>query len=190
MAIRQNPLNVLHALTHGDVVTPVDLTVIRAGRLLTVSILRGSAPVPGVVDASSKRTGVLRDERVQQVMGINSSLDAIQARLSEGYELPPVHDNFWEHAHIVRKFSVRARELLDEVDCAIGHCKAQQKALNEVSRMTSGVRDAAADKQHVFDCAQASCRISELGLVLSVEGLGFRVRQHEIVHLKTHTPKS
>jgi hypothetical protein len=155
-------------LIHGAVVvvSPVDLTVIRAGRLLTVSILRGSAPVSGTVDASSKRIGALIDERVQQVMGVNSSLDAIQARLGEGYELPPVHDNFWEHAHIIRKFSMRARELLAEVDCAIGHCKAQQKALNEVSRMKSGARDAAADKQHVFDCAQASCRISELDLGL------------------------
>lgn len=72
-----------------------------------------------------------------------------------------MHDNFWEHSHIIRKFSVRARELLDEVDCAIGHCQAQQREVNEVSRAQSAVRNAEADKQHVFDCAQASCRISE-----------------------------
>lgn len=94
-------------------------------------------------------------------MVVNAALDAVQARLSEGYELPPVPGNFWEHAHVIKRFSARVGDLLDEVDCAIGHCKVQQKAVNDVSKISVPARDPANDRQHVFDCAQISCRISE-----------------------------
>ncbi len=75
-------------------------------------------------------------ERQSQLEEVSGALDAVQARLDDGYELPPVPDNFWQHTYIIRNFSVRARELLDECDCAIGHCKAQQKSLDEISRFS------------------------------------------------------